>query len=296
MEQFRDVVQDPFGNVVEGAEITVVDAAGNLATLYSDQAGTQPIASLKSDVRGSFAFFVASGTYTVRIAAANLPTREIRLVIQDPAELLRYADVAGSFVASGLLPSVPVPASLTAATPTGVAYVTGRRIVPAATNHTYPISSDVYVDVSSLGAYTYTAVGNGAGAPAVAPDSMRLFKVVTDATEITAVTDLRARDVPFVSANGFTFNGGSALKKIVHGSALLDFGNVAAGATVSQPIGCAGAKAGMPVKLGYVTHNAGLVYQPQLNADDVVTVYATNVTGAPIATAPQTFRAEVTNY
>ncbi len=191
MQRHSDAVLDQFGNAVEGAEVAVLDAQGALATLYSDNGTTALTNPTKTDANGTFAFYAANGRYTLRVTGTGLPTREVSdVLLQDPGQLLTAADVLNDFVASGLLPTVPNPVSLSATTPAGVAYVLGTRAAPPATAKAYTASKDTYVDLSDKGVYTYTEVANGAAAPAVAASSMRLFKVVTNATQITGVTAL----------------------------------------------------------------------------------------------------------
>ncbi len=114
--------------------------------------------------------------------------------IDDSADKLSAGDIVQDFVVSGLL-GVDPGASLTMVIPAGIAYVLGRRVVKLSgasdLTRTYTVSKDTYVDISHTGAITYTEVTNGAAAPAVAANSLRLMKVVTDGTEITNVTDLR---------------------------------------------------------------------------------------------------------
>ncbi len=209
MQTFRDTVQDPFGNAVAAAEVAVLDSAGNLATLF-DADGAALLNPTATDANGAFGFQAANGRYTLRITGAGLPTREVPdVIMQDPAQLVTAADVINDFVANGLLPAVPAPVSLSMTTPAGVAYILGTRVAPAATARAYTASKDTYVDLSSAGAYTYSEVANGAGAPAVAASSLRLFKAVSNATEITGVTDLRALNlVPkspaLIQAPGYT--------------------------------------------------------------------------------------------
>lgn len=203
MQYFRDVVTDPYGNAVEKAEVAVLDAQGNLATLYADN-GAAPTALLNpltTDPNGGFAFYAANGRYSLRVTGTGLPTREVPdVLLQDPAQLVTGNDLLNDYVANGLLPAVPAPVSLSATTPAGVAYILGARVAPVATAKAYTALQDTYVDLSSLGVYTYSAVANGAGAPAIAANSIRLFKVVTNATEITGVTDLRALTLTLKSA------------------------------------------------------------------------------------------------
>ena len=192
MQRYSDVVIDQFGNAVEGAEVSVLDAQGALATLYADNAAAALGNPVKTDPNGTFTFYAVNGRYTLRVTGTGLPTHTIAdVILQDPAQLLTAADLVGDFVASGLLPAAPNPVSLSATTPAGVAYILGARVAPVATAKAYTASKDTYVDLSDKGVYTYTEVANGAAAPAVAASSMRLFKTVTNATEITGVTDLR---------------------------------------------------------------------------------------------------------
>lgn len=109
--------------------------------------------------------------------------------IENKSKLLQTKDIISDFVVSGLLPTTS--ANLISDISAGFAYVTGTRVVKAVTSKTYTASKDTYVDVNSVGTYTFVEVANGAAAPAVTADSIRLAKVITDATAITGVTDLR---------------------------------------------------------------------------------------------------------
>jgi hypothetical protein len=60
--------------------------------------------------------------------------------------------------------------------------------VTAGSPHVFTASRDTYVDLAEDGTATYTAVANGAPEPAVAASSVRVWKVVTDGTEITSAT------------------------------------------------------------------------------------------------------------
>ncbi len=113
---------------------------------------------------------------------------------------LQASDLVSDYVVSGLLTPVPSSASLTGTLAAGTAYVLGQRtVLQAAVAYTYAASSDTYVDLSYSGVLTYSAVANGATAPAVAADSLRLEKVVTSSTAITSVTQL-ANTSPLLSS------------------------------------------------------------------------------------------------
>jgi hypothetical protein len=62
------------------------------------------------------------------------------------------------------------------------------RIVVASASITYTASKDTYLDITPLGVTTYTAVANGATAPALATNNLRVAKIVSSATAITSVT------------------------------------------------------------------------------------------------------------
>lgn len=209
MQRFEDVVTDKFGNVVQGAEITILDADGNVATLYSDRHGLgQPLPNpLTTDENGVFWFYAPNGRYTAREGATGRELADV--ILWDPADLLTTADFLGDWVVSGLLPTVPNPASLTMATPSGVAVVGGTRVSKGASVKTYTAERDTYVDLARTGDFVFSEVPNGGLEPPIASGTIRLFKVVTDATAITTVVDLRRQHavlVPeaLVRAPGYT--------------------------------------------------------------------------------------------
>lgn len=99
-----------------------------------------------------------------------------------------------ALVYTGLIPATS--ASLTSNISAGTAYINGYRVAKTATSETYTASKDTYVDLSQTGAYTLSAVTNGASAPTVAANSARIAKVVTSGTAITSVTSLYSTRIP----------------------------------------------------------------------------------------------------
>lgn len=81
------------------------------------------------------------------------------------------------------------------------------------------------------------------------------------------------------------------------GSAALDFGNIAAGASETLTITVTGAAVGDPVILGipHAAFTAGLVFTYWVSAPDTVSVQCTNTSAAPIDPASATFNAVVIN-
>ncbi len=123
----------------------------------------------------------------------------------------RWGESFNEFVFTGLLP--PTSVDLTSTTTAGTAYVKEdatlkmKRVVKDATANTYTASKDTYVDISSSGTYTYSAVATDAAEPAVAANSIRLALVVTDGDNITSVTDKRVLNVQIATQEDFVLNG-----------------------------------------------------------------------------------------
>lgn len=107
----------------------------------------------------------------------------------DISAYLKFADIINDFIVSGSLPATS--ATLTTTIPNQIAYVLGQRVDKASEDHTFTASKDIYIDLSNTASYTYVEVANAAAAPAITANSIRLFKIVTDASAITTVTDLR---------------------------------------------------------------------------------------------------------
>lgn len=109
-------------------------------------------------------------------------------------ELLGLTTANSGYVYSGCTPATS--ANLTSDVSACTAYVNGYRVTRTATSQTYTASRDTYLDISQTAAYTQAAVANGAAAPAVTANSIRLALVVTDADNITSVTDQANRRIP----------------------------------------------------------------------------------------------------
>lgn len=97
--------------------------------------------------------------------------------------------VGDSQIVSGLIPATSVDLDTTIAE--GVAYIQGLRVALNDTPVTLTASKDIYIDISSSGLITYVEVANGAPAPAVTANNLRISKVVTSGTAVTTVTMLK---------------------------------------------------------------------------------------------------------
>jgi hypothetical protein len=200
---------------------------------------------------------LVAGTYTTGGAALTLSggTSLLECVEHEGSALdtidnadalrLKVSDVYPDFVASGLVTGTSV--SLSGVMTPGVAYVVGTRveklIADATLTFTYAVSSDTYNDISNAGVITHVAVANGAAAPAVTANSIRLEKVVTSGTAITSVVRLAAgRSLPV------------AVKDSVTGTTVLMVGGVAISPTgISLTVGVGGKYPTIQAALDYIS-------------------------------------------
>jgi len=116
----------------------------------------------------------------------------------------RWDESFTDYVFTGLL-APTTSGTLVSTTTLGTAYVEGIRVAKDATSHTYTANTHTYVDVSKTGLYTYSEVALGAAEPSVAANSIRLFRVSTDATEVGLVTDSRQLAMNFAGSGSENF-------------------------------------------------------------------------------------------
>lgn len=135
---------------------------------------------------------VANGFATI----TNGNITDMRPHVDTPKRRADY--MAGDFVATGM--TVAATSGLGVAIAAGEAYINGKLIYKPRITKTLTASRDVYIDLpqtalpTNTDDYTYTEVANGAAAPALATNSIRIAKVVTAAASITSVTQNGAND------------------------------------------------------------------------------------------------------
>lgn len=191
------------------------DGTWSWTTGHSIQTGYLNVATVTSD-----------GSSNVNVVTQNNASYNVTLMngatgttlLPYDLKLLYVADLLNDYVVSGASPSTST--NLTTTTPAQTAYVLGQRVTSSSDVHTYMASQDTYIDLSNTGTLTYIGVSNGAGAPAITANSIRLAKVVTSSTAVTSVTDLSNR-IPKISGNSIAqvLNGGY---KIQSGSSSLN--------------------------------------------------------------------------
>lgn len=132
---------------------------------------------------GSLDWSVMSGTMTNVIPSTAMQD-------SGSAEKFRAESKIG-FSASGLVWSALT--GLNATMTAGIQYTPDglRRSISAVTSRAFTASKDTYVSISPAGAIAYTEVANNAAQPALGTDYRWLAKVVTSASDITSVTDMR---------------------------------------------------------------------------------------------------------
>jgi hypothetical protein len=122
------------------------------------------------------------------------------------APKLTTGDWLPDWKVTGLAGSVP-GSGLSANTSLGVAYVDGLRVAIGLTTYAYTASKDTYDFLQSDGTWHHNAVNNGAGQPT--DTGLLIQKVVSNATDVTAITPLAAT-APKISVTAAT-SGGQAI-------------------------------------------------------------------------------------
>jgi hypothetical protein len=143
------------------------------------------------------------------------------------------------YVYTGLL--APTSASLVSTTTTGVAFIkdtTANKtyyVSKADTAHTYTASKWTYVDLSNTGVYTYIENAIGAAEPATTTNSLRLFRVSSDATTINTVRDDRVLSIALAGNENFE-RSGLKVKYATTTTLTISSGSIRVGSTFLQKL------------------------------------------------------------
>jgi len=112
--------------------------------------------------------------------------------MQDSGSIEKFrAESKIGFTASGLVWSALT--GLNATMTAGVQYTPDglRRSISAVASRAFTVSKDTYISISPAGALSYQEVANNAAQPTLGTDFRWLAKVVTSASAITSVADMR---------------------------------------------------------------------------------------------------------
>lgn len=127
---------------------------------------------------------------------------------------IRTYENFGEYVDDGLLQTT-TSGTLTGTIPAGTAYPRGYRIdKTSGTSKTYAANTWTYADIDINGDFQYSEVAIGAAAPAIAANSVRLFRASTDGTQVVDVQDLRILNPAAAFANIVDVSGEATLEDI----------------------------------------------------------------------------------
>jgi hypothetical protein len=177
-----------------------VDALADNVMKFGDARGTGGVAPTDTQIRtgngGTWAGIGVSNPYIIlaNISVVNGFTSISTGNITDKRSFAKisggdttFQGTFGNFIQTGFV--IPTSGSLTTSCPGGTMYFSGKQVVVAADGgHAYTASQDTYVDVVNTGSYIYQGVSNGAAAPAITANSIRIAKVVTSGSAVTSVT------------------------------------------------------------------------------------------------------------
>jgi len=160
--------------------------------------------------------------------------------LKDNANTVIFRDEAfNDWVFTGLLPQTA--SGLTSNITAGTGYINGERVIKDAIPKTYGTSKWTFVDISDKGTYTLTPVAIDDAEPAVAANSIRLARVVTDGSNITAVRDDRVTSISLATGEDFYIRGfeitmDSAYDTVTVDSGFLRHGTIAVSKTAETGI------------------------------------------------------------
>lgn len=188
--------------VVAYVDLAVQSAVSNdnpAALKFKVVAGTaaaSPVAPTDAEIQASVGAsnpWLPLAIVAVANGFSSIVTGDITNQRSVASALAIFADAGlQDFVGSGLVFSLST--GLVGKMTTGWAVINGEFVNKAYLLHTFTASKDTYVDLplgskpTATDDLTYTAVANGAAAPALAANSIRIAKVVTSGAAITSVT------------------------------------------------------------------------------------------------------------
>ena len=111
MQQYQNVIQDKFGNVIVGASVAVyVYGTTTPATIYSGNgSGVLPSNTVTTNSLGEFAFYAANGRYSLSVSATNFVAENFTdFIMYDPADIGAVAASGVAFTPFGTIAATNV--------------------------------------------------------------------------------------------------------------------------------------------------------------------------------------------
>ena len=161
----------------------------NLGTYWTNWGVANPFAML--DLRSSTSTVSVGTPLVVEVANNNIDTVAVGNFIAAKVIIDNLDDTEGIISGFAIEPSGTGVNYLNITA--GIAYIGATTTVRTAAegeDHAFTASKDTYIDIG-LNGLLFTEVVNGAATPTIAPDTLRIAKVVTDAGGNTIATDLR---------------------------------------------------------------------------------------------------------
>ena len=115
MQQYQNVIQDKFGNVIVGASVAVyVYGTTTPATIYSGNgSGVLPSNMVTTNSLGEFAFYAANGRYSLSVSATNFVAENFSdFILFDPVDSGGIVASAISFTPFGTISAINVQSAI----------------------------------------------------------------------------------------------------------------------------------------------------------------------------------------
>jgi hypothetical protein len=199
--KFKAVSGTPAGSPSDPSDPTIQSSVGagnpyiKLARVTVPASSTTVVDANITDLRQSIqikanvitAALADQAVTTPKIADDAVTNAKIGPAAVGDTELkARFAEIISDYVFSGGV--IAIVSGRQGSFSNIVYYIGGVRYTLTEANKTYTATKDTYVDVNTSGAVVYTEVSVGAAAPSLAANHLRVAKVTTDASNITAIT------------------------------------------------------------------------------------------------------------
>ena len=235
MQQYQNVLQDKFGNVIVGASVAVyVYGTTTPATIYSGNGtGLLPSNTVTTSSLGEFAFYAANGRYSLSITATNFALENYSdFILYDPADIGAVAASGVAFTPFSTIAATNVQNAIQEVV-SDLAGASGASTVGFAPTGTIAATtvqtaiSEVVTDLSASSGSSlvgFLQSGTGATARTVQAKERDIVSVkdfgatgdgtTDDTAAIQAALDSAAKRVVFPAGGIYIVNGGLSVSTV----------------------------------------------------------------------------------
>lgn len=103
MQKYANTVVNRSGAAIYGASVTVLNAAGAVAVIYSDNGSTQKSNPMLTDANGSFEFYAANGVYSLSVDTGAEVRQHSGILLHDPGDATSSLSLADGATAPATL-------------------------------------------------------------------------------------------------------------------------------------------------------------------------------------------------